>query len=112
MNEEDRLRQEDLDAAHAVVRRMYKRSMVGAVLGGLLFAAGFASVFYFTRLSHDIDAAIFVGLVGGVVVGVPLAWRWWRHYKSIFQQLDDLRRRVVAGEAVYGSQVVFRRTSN
>ena len=111
MSEDDRLREEDLDATHAVVRRMYHRSMTAAVLGGLFFAVVCALAMYFVPATRSIGAAVVVGVLTWLFFGVPLALSWWLHYRSPFQQLAQLRRRILAGEAVCASEVNFRRES-
>jgi hypothetical protein len=109
MNQEDRVFEEDLDATQAVVRRMYHRSMTAAVLGGLVFAVVCGLIMYFLVASGSLAWAVTVGLLTWLVFGIPLALHWWRHYKFIFLQLAQVRQRVLAGEAVYGSQVSFHR---
>ena len=109
MSQDDRICQEDLDATQAVVRRMYQTAMTAAVLGGLLFAVLCGLAKYFVSADRSLFAALVVGLFGWLFFGVPLALHYWRHYRSIFQQLTQLRQRILAGDVVYGSQFTFHR---
>lgn len=72
-------------------------SVVAGLLAGLLF--------YFVK-SPNLGASMFVGSLFSALGGYYLV-SWWRHYRAIFRQLDELERRVLAGETVLGAQVSF-----
>lgn len=105
MDADDIIGTEDLVAVKASTVRVRRR-----VLGGTAATVAVASVLvgagaYFLGL-HSIPAAIFVGLAFASA-GSLYCLSWWRHYRSIFQQLESLEQRVRSGEVVYGSQVKF-----
>lgn len=86
---------------------MCRRTIFAAILGGFLFSLVCGALMYF-RSGHDMGAALVLGALAFIFLGGPLTLHWWKHYNSIFKELDITSRRIQAGEAVYGSQVSFR----
>jgi hypothetical protein len=105
MSNDDVVCAEDLEVVRAKVVRTRRKVMIAAVVTPLA-AAPFAGFFVYYLMFQDLAVS---GLVAGVFVllGVPVLIHWWRHYRSIFLQLDLLDQRVRSGETVYGSQVAF-----
>ena|SRR5690606_27905169 len=81
-----------------------RRVVIGAAAIGLLAGLVVAALVYW--ITGTPAKAVFM-LVAFVLIGLWQAIHWWRHYRSIFKQLDDLDRRVSSGEVVYGSQTRF-----
>ena len=106
MEDDDIVRTESLISVRAVTRRMAVRVIVASVLAGALGGGLFALLVYIFAGPSQLwlayaSAAIFTYL------GLHQAMSWYKHYRSIWRQLDVLEDRVRSGETIYGSQVRF-----
>lgn len=108
MNEDDRLEFDDVAAVRRGVRRMYRWSIFAAIAGSFLFSLLCSSFMYFVPSDHDLGTALVIGALVFIFWVGSLALHWWKHYNSIFKEIDTICQRIQAGEAVYGSQVSFR----
>jgi len=107
MTVDDRVGPDEVAATRAGVRRMYRRTMFVAFAGSLLFSLFCAVLMYYVPSARSLEAAAVVGALAFIFLGGSLALHWWRHYNSIFKQLDVIERRVQAGEVIHGSEVTF-----
>jgi len=106
MEDADVVDKQSVGRVRAVTRSTARGVVLVALLSGAaagLLAWGLVYVVYGSeRLTTTWFAlAVFPAL------GIYQAVHWWRHYRSILQQLDALEARVEGGEVVYGSQVKF-----
>ena len=105
MDNDDILRAEDLAGARAAVLKTRRRVLGVAAVTPLLAALLVWPLVYYLKL-HNVVASTFVSAIF-LLLGVPVFVHWWRHYRSILQQLDLIGQRVASGETVYGSKVAF-----
>ena len=105
MDNDDILRVEDVADARAAVLKIRRRVLVTAVVTPILAAVLVWLLVYYLKL-HNVATSTFVAAIF-LMLGVPVFFHWWRHYRSILLQLDLVAQRVASGETVYGSKVAF-----
>ena len=105
MDNDDILRVEDVADARAAVLKIRRRVLVTAVVTPILASVLVWLLVYYLKL-HNVAASTFVSAIF-LMLGVPVFFHWWRHYRSILLQLDLVAQRVASGETVYESKVAF-----
>ena len=106
MESSARISLDDLSDVRKAVSAMRSRSILAAGVGGVIFSAFVVAAWLWLRPS-EVSAAIFLAAVTYLLFGLPLLVHWVRHWRRIYQRLEDVELRVQAGEVVYGSQVQF-----
>ncbi|WP_132982889.1 hypothetical protein [Thermomonas haemolytica] len=106
MDNDDILRAEDIADARVTVLKIRRKVLGLTAATSVLAAVAVGIAVYYLKL-HNVAASTFVGAIF-LMLGVPTFVHWWRHYRSILEQLDLVAQRVARGELVYGSQVAFR----
>jgi hypothetical protein len=106
MEDDDIVQLEDLATVRAITSRAARRTLIVAALIGPAAGLLVFGLVYALYGSERLDVAY---LIGGLfsLLGIPQFVHWFRHYRSIAQQLDAVERRVKNGERIYGSQVGF-----
>jgi hypothetical protein len=105
MDSEDVIELQDLARVRVQVAAWRHRAL--AVSASVSIIAGLLAgvLFYYFKLAN-MGASTFVGTIF-FSLGLYYFVGWWRHYRAIFSQLDDLERRVRTGEIILGAQVAF-----
>ena len=105
MDNDDVLRVEDVADVRSVVLKTRRRVLGMSVVTTLLAAVLVWILAYYLMFQNiaasTIAAAVFL------VLGAFVFVHWWRHYRSIFRQLDLFSQRVAGGETVYCSKMTF-----
>lgn len=105
MDNDDILRPGDVIDARASVLRTRRKVLIAAIIAPLV-----ASLVVFVVLHHLLSRGIAVSgafVIGFVLTGALSFLHWLRHYRRILRTLDDIERRVAAGEVILGSEVGF-----
>ena len=106
MKDDDIVRLDNLNSVRAITRRNAIRVMCVSVLAGAMGGGLFAALVYAFR-GPDLLWLAYASAIIFTSIGIHQAIGWYRHYRSIGQQLAALEVRVRNGETIYGSQVQF-----
>lgn len=106
MEDADIVDKQSVHRVRVITRRTARRLVFVALLAGVVAGLLGAGLVYAVYGPERLMATWWV-LAVFPALGFYQALHWWRHYRSIFQQLDALEARVERGEILYGSQVKF-----
>ena len=105
MGSDDVIEMEDLARVRAQVAGWRRTVLVRSALVSVLAGLTVGLLFYYLK-ARSIAASAFMG-TAFLMLGLYNFFRWWRHFRSVSMRLDDLERRVRAGETVFAAQVAL-----
>jgi len=105
MDNDDVLRSEDVADVRIAVLQIRRRVLLGTSAVSIIAAVVIGLVVYYFKF-HNVAASTFVAAMF-FLLGAFVVLRWWRHYRSVLEQIDDIAQRVASGETVYGSKVAI-----
>ena len=105
MDNDDVLRSEDVACVRIAVLQVRRRVLLGTAATSIVAAVVMGLVVYYFKF-HNVVVSTFVAAVF-LLLGVFVVSRWWRHYRSVLGQIDDIAQRVASGETVYGSKAAI-----
>lgn len=105
MDNDDVLRPEDVAYVRTAVLQVRRRVLLGTAAASIIAAAVMGLVVHYFKF-HNVAASTFVAAVF-LLLGAFVVLRWWRHYRSVLGQIDDIAQRVASGETVYGSKAAI-----
>ena len=105
MGNDDVIEMEDLARVRAKVAAWRRTVLVRSALVSVLAELTVGLLFYYLK-ARSVAASAFMG-TAFLMLGFYYLFGWWWHFRSISMQLDDLERRVRAGETILAAQVAF-----